>query len=389
MKVLIAPDKFKGSLTANQAAQAMASGVVKAFPDAQIDICPVADGGEGTLDAMLAATGGTRKTSTVTGPLGKSVDAQWGVFDGPGGEGRTAIIEMAAAAGLTLIPQTQRDPTKTTTFGVGELIREALDQKVTRILLGIGGSGTNDAATGAVAALGVRFLDSRGQLIPPQMLCGGVIDRIATIDTTTLDPRLKHVRITAACDVTNPMTGLDGAAHVYGPQKGATPVQVEQLDRNLRHIAKLFRTGLGRDVEHTPGAGAAGAMGAGLMAFLGAELRPGIAIVLDAVGFDCRVQGASLCLTGEGKLDGQSLAGKVCAGVALAAKAWGVPTLALVGATGAGAERSREVGIVAVRVIGEGLPVEESMRLAGPLLTNAAERAACDFVAGTFDDHRV
>lgn len=387
MKLLIAPDKFKGSLTANQAAQAMASGVLKAFPDAQIDICPVADGGEGTLDAMLAATGGTRNTTTVTGPLGKSVDAQWGIFDGPGGGWRTAIIEMAAAAGLTLIPEQQRDPAKTTTFGVGELIRHALDQKVTRILLGIGGSGTNDAAIGAVAALGVRFLDSSGHVIPPQTLCGGMIHRIATIDTTTLDPRLKHVRITAACDVTNPMTGLEGAAHVYGPQKGATPEQVEQLDRNLRHMAKLFREALGRDVEHTPGAGAAGAMGAGLMAFLGAELRPGIAIVLDAVCFDRRVRGASLCLTGEGKLDAQSLAGKVCAGVARAAKAQGVPTVALVGATGEGIEKSRELGIVAVRVIGEGLTSEESMRQAAPLLTAAAERVARDFAAGGLGDH--
>lgn len=378
MKVVCAPDKFKGSLTARQAAQAMARGVLKALPSAVVDVCPVADGGEGTVEAMLAATLGTPRSTVVTGPIGEPVTAAWGVF----GEQhhRTAIIEMAAASGLALVSRIDRDPTKTTTRGTGELIRAALDEGVTRIVLGIGGSATNDGGIGAAAALGVRFMDGLGRVLPAESLCGGMLNEIVGIDMTWLDPRLAGVRITAACDVTNPMTGPNGAAHVYAPQKGATPSQVETLDANLHHLAEIFRAELGRDVEHVPGAGAAGAMGAGLMAFLGAELRPGIAMVLDAVDFESRVHGATLCLTGEGKLDGQSLAGKVCIGVARAAQHAGVRTVALVGAVGDGAEAAEQAGLAAVLVMGEGVSVEESMRRAAELLAAAAERAVREFV---------
>ncbi|MCE9590307.1 MAG: glycerate kinase [Planctomycetes bacterium] len=378
MKIVCAPDKFKGSLTARQAAAAMAAGAGRALPGAVIDQCPVADGGEGTVDAMLAATGGARRVTAVTGPVGEPVRAEWGTFDGA--DGATAVIEMAAASGLALVPRFERDPAKTTTWGTGELLMAALDAGVSRIILGIGGSATNDGGVGAAAALGVRFLDGLGSLIPAATLCGGILDQIVGIDTTWIDPRLARVRITVACDVSNPMTGPNGAASVYGPQKGATPAQVEMLDRNLRHLAELFRSELGRDVEHLPGAGAAGAMGGGLMAFLGAELSPGIAMVLDAVGFDRRVAGAALCMTGEGRLDGGSLAGKVCVGVARTAAKHDVRTVALVGATGPGVERAGEAGLAAVRVIGEGLPQEESILRAAELLEKAAERAVREFV---------
>lgn len=345
MRVLCCPDSFKESISSIDAARAMARGVRAAGHEA--DVCPIADGGEGTVEALVAATGGALRTTRVTGPMGEPVDAPWGLL--PGG---TAVIELAAAAGLALVPLDRRDPTKTTTFGVGELIGAALDAGAKRIILGIGGSATTDGGCGAAQALGVRFGGTSGAM------CGGMLCDITSIDTGGLDARLKSVEVTVACDVTNPLTGLRGAAHVYGPQKGATAKQVEQLDAGLAHLASLC------GVDATlAGAGAAGGFGYGAVAMLGATLRRGIELVLDAVRFEERVAVCDLVLTGEGKLDAQTAQGKTIAGVM--GRARGKRVVALVGKV------EGEPGCE-YRVIGAGLTTEESMARAGELLERAA-----------------
>lgn len=372
MRVICAPDKFKESLTALEAAQAMAQGIRSVFPAAEIDLCPIADGGEGTVDALLAATDGSRQTTTVQNPLGAPVSAAWGLIPAKSRDaGPRAVMEMAAASGLSLVPPSQRDPTRTSTFGTGQLIRAALDAGSTEILIGIGGSATNDSGTGMAQALGVRFFDHQEKLIE-QPLTGGLLRSISRIDTRTLDPRLHRNRITVACDVTNPLTGATGAAHVYGPQKGATPAQVAELDAGLRHLAHLLRTQLHRDIENTPGAGAAGGLGGGLVAFLNATLAPGIDLVLQACDFSRRVTGATLCLTGEGRLDGQSLSGKAILGVAQSAQKHHVPTIALVGSVGPEADRVLKLGLEAFHVIAPDLPAAESMKRARELLAKKA-----------------
>ena len=368
MKVICAPDSFKESLTAADAAAAMARGIRRVMPDAEMDLCPIADGGEGTVDALVAATGGWIHTTTATGPRGRPVEARWGMLGGrAAGDEPAAVIEMASASGLALLDEAERDPTLTTTFGSGQLIGAALDAGARRLILGIGGSATTDGGCGAAQALGVTFLDSDGGRIDPP-IAGGMLAAIARIDLSTRDPRIDETRFTVACDVTNPLTGPDGAAHVYGPQKGATPRQIAQLDQALVHLAKLFREQLGCDVDAMPGAGAAGGMGAGMVALLGGTLQPGVAIVLEAVAFDERVQGCALCLTGEGRLDGTSLSGKACIGVAKAAARRGVPTVALAGLIGPDAERVRGVGIQQYHAISEGLTVAESIRRAAELI---------------------
>ncbi len=375
MKVICAPDSFKEALRADEAARAMARGVRRVRPDAEIDLCPIADGGEGFVEALLAATQGVRHTTRITGATFTPRDATWGVLGRVAADQPpTAVIEMAAAAGLETLPPDERDPTATTTFGVGELIKAALDAGAQRILLGIGGSATNDGGCGMAEALGVRFLDANDQ--PIHRITGGTLDRIARIDATRLDKRIAQTTIIVACDVTNPLTGPNGAAHIYAPQKGANPKQVEQLDRNLQHLANLWRDQLQRDVESLPGAGAAGGLGAGLVVFTNATLRPGIDLVLETVNFQERVQGATLCLTGEGKLDGQSLSGKAVLGVARAAAKQGVPTVALVGSAAEDAHRVIEAGLTAYHVIGPDLPPEESIRRTAELLEHAAARVA-------------
>lgn len=371
MRYLCAPDSFKESLTALEAAEAMARGIRRADTGATVDLCPIADGGEGTVDAMLAATRGERRMTRVLSPLAEPIDAAWGLLGRREGEPLTAIVEMAAAAGLTLVPRERRDPTATTTFGVGQLLKAALDAGAKRIILGIGGSATNDGGAGMAQALGVAFRDEIGRDIAAPMT-GGMLARVADIDASSLDPRLTSTPVVVACDVTNPLTGPTGASAIYGPQKGATPEQVATLDANLAHFAELLRQRLGRNVETLPGAGAAGGMGAGSVAFLNAGLQRGVALVLEAVGFAQRVRGCDWCFTGEGRLDGQSLAGKACLGVARAAREQGVPTFALVGSIGPGGEKAMEQGLAGARAIGEGLPVAESMRRAAELLEIAA-----------------
>ena len=332
MRIMIAPDSFKGSLSATDAAAAMAAGCRRALPDAEIDLCPVSDGGEGFVEAMHAAGGGegggVLHTVEVTGPLGEPVAARW--VELPGG---TAALAMSEAAGLGQVPEGRRDPTTTTTRGVGELIRLALEAGCRRVLVGLGGSATCDGGLGMAMALGVRFLDGAGRelaAVPVDVALAGV----AQIERSGVDPRLGEAEVVAACDVTNPLTGPRGAARVYGPQKGATAEQVERLDRGLARLAAVLRERDGLDIERLPGAGAAGGLGGGLVAFCGATLEPGIARVLGALRFAERVARCDLCLTGEGKLDGQTLSGKAVAGVAGAAGrsgGAGVPVWALAG----------------------------------------------------------
>jgi glycerate kinase len=364
MRIICAPDSFKESISATAAAEAMARGVQRAKPDAEVDICPIADGGEGTVDALVAATAGQLRRTPVTGPLGEPVVASWGLL----GDGVTAVIEMAAAAGLALVPAHRRDPTRTTTFGVGELIRAALDAEAQRIILGIGGSGTNDGGAGAAQALGVAFYRGASRIEEP--MSGGHLAEVTRVDLAGLDARLKRITLAAACDVTNPLTGPTGAAATYAPQKGATPEQVAELDAGLAGLASLFEAD-----PQTPGYGAAGGMGFGATVLLGGRLKRGIDLVLDAVRFGTRVAGCDLCLTGEGRMDGQSASGKAISGVAVAAKRRGVPVVALVGSVGSGVEAMRELGVQRWLVIGEGLPREESMSGAGSLIEAAAARA--------------
>jgi len=356
-------------MSAADAAAAMARGLGSLDAAIDIDQCQVSDGGEGFIEALRVAGDGRRMLSRVTGPRGQPVEAAWAKL--PDG---SAVIEMATASGLELVPAAQRDPLRTTTFGTGELIRAALDAGCPRLLIGIGGSATCDGGAGMAQALGCRFHDAHGNVIR-DALTGGRLREINQIDLSALDARLRAAQIIVACDVTNPLTGPDGAAAVYGPQKGATPDAVTRLDAGLAHLAQR----LGHDPA-MPGAGAAGGLGYGLIAFLGAQLRRGIDLVLDAAKFAQRVRDADLCLTGEGRLDGQSLAGKAVIGVARAAARHGVPTVALVGSVGEDAERTLAAGLRAYRVIDEGLPVEESMRRGPELLAAAAAAAVRDFL---------
>jgi glycerate kinase len=368
IRILCAPDSFKGSLSAVEAAQAMATGIRRVLPDAEVDLCPVADGGEGTVAAMIAATQGELRESKVMGPRGEQVRAHWGLL----GDG-TAVVEMAAASGLTLVPVADRNPMSTTTYGTGQLLTAALDAGAPRILLGLGGSATNDGGCGMAMALGVKFLDKTGALIEAPIR-GELLLEIERIDVSGIDPRLQRVELLGLCDVQNPMTGPAGAARTYGTQKGATAAQVQQLDTGLAHLAEMFRQQLRVDVEQETGAGAAGGMGGGLLAFLGARLRSGIEMVLEHTDFDRRVHSADLCLTGEGRLDGQSTFGKACIGVARAASRHGVRTVALVGSTGPGVEKCLRAGLHGYEIIGQGVSESESMSRAADLLVSAVGR---------------
>lgn len=332
MRLILAPDSFKQSLPAHAVADAMADGIRDALDgrDFRIDRCPIADGGEGTLDAIVAAANGRWMRSTVTGPLGDPVEARWAICD----DGRLGVIEMAEAAGLALVPDDQRDPTRTTTYGVGELIAAALDAGCDRMLIGIGGSATCDGGIGMMQSLGAACCIGDERIDRP--IVGADLIELTRIDPLPALDRLARCArgIDVACDVTNPLFGPDGAAAVYGPQKGATPEQVASLDAGLRHLASLVP----HPDPHAPGAGAAGGIGFTFGGLLGARLRSGVDLVLDAVGFDDRVTGADLVVTGEGRLDATSASGKACVGVARAAARRGVPTVAVVGSLAADAD---------------------------------------------------
>ena len=367
--VVVAPDSFKGSLTAIQAAAAMERGVLAAWPHARVLKVPIADGGEGTLDALVMATAGRIESQTVRGPLGRPVEARWGVL----GDGRTAVVEMAEASGLTLVPEGRRDPRVASSFGTGQLLRAALDAGFRHIVVGIGGSATNDGGSGMAKALGVRFLDGRGQPLPEG---GAALARVMSIDLSGVDPRLAETEVLVACDVDNPLTGPRGASAVYGPQKGATPAVVLELDGALERFAEVSRQATGRDVARHPGAGAAGGLGAGLLFFTPARLVPGVDLVLDSARFDDVVRGASLVVTGEGRTDHQTAMGKAPLGVARVAQRHGVPVLLVSGSLGPGAEEMLALGISRVEAATPpGMPLTEAMARAAELLEIAVARA--------------
>ena len=368
MKILIAPDSFKESMTAVAAAEAMARGVRKAAPEAQIGMVPMADGGQGTVATMVAATGGRIISAEVTDPLGKKIKAQFGIL----GDGRTAVIEMAAASGLMRVPRGRRNPLVTTTFGTGETIKAALGSGVKKIIIGIGGSATNDGGAGMAQALGAHLLNATGRDLP---FGGAALAGLERIDASGLDPRLKNVELDVACDVTNPLLGEKGASAVFGPQKGATPETVKQLDAALAHYADILQRDLGKDVRNEPGAGAAGGLGAGLMAFLGARLRRGIEIVIDAVNLRERMKGCDLVLTGEGAMDRQTVFGKTAIGVAKVAQSLGIPVIAIVGGIGDGAEEVMSHGILAYfSIVNRPMTLEAAMANAPALTESCAEQ---------------
>ncbi|WP_285260895.1 glycerate kinase [Halopseudomonas bauzanensis] len=354
MKLVIAPDSFKESLSAEEVASAIARGWQSVYPDADIHLCPMADGGEGTVDAVLAASGGERRELTVRGPLGQPVQAHWGWL-----EDGQAVIEMAAASGLHWVQPAQRDARVTTSYGTGELILAALDAGARRIILGIGGSATNDGGAGVLQALGVRLLDATGE---PLAAGGAALIDLQRIELDGLDPRLAGIEILVAADVDNPLCGPRGASHVFGPQKGANPAQVEQLDRALGHFADLMAATLGEDYREVPGVGAAGGLGFAARAVLGARFRPGIELVAELSGLAAAMQGADLAITGEGRLDGQSLHGKTPVGVARVAQAAGVPVIALAGSLGDGYQQVYEAGIEAAFSLAPGpVSLEQAM----------------------------
>jgi glycerate kinase len=365
MRVVVAPDKFEGSLRAGQAAAAIEAGLRRARPDVEVVRLPLGDGGAGTLDALLAA-GFERVPVRARGPTGEPVDAAIAV------DGRRAFVEMAEASGLKRLPGGRRAPLEATTYGTGELLAAALDGGAREIVLGIGGSATTDGGAGMAAALGARLLGRDGAELPPG---GAALLRLDRIDVSGLDPRLGSVRVTVACDVDNPLVGPEGAAAVYGPQKGAGPGDVLLLDSALRRYARVLADDLGLDLAAVPGAGAAGGLGAGAIAFCGAELRTGIELVLELVGFDRAVAGADLVVTGEGKLDAQSLRGKAPVGVARAAAAHGVPVVALAGAVEVADRELRAAGFEEAHALLELEPdPRRSMAEAAQLLERLAER---------------
>lgn len=370
MKIVIAPDSFKESLTAEEVSAAIARGLRTVFSDAEIVEVPLADGGEGTVQALVAATGGRIIEKKVTGPLGNSVTAFFGIL----GDGKTAVIEMAAASGLHLIPLEKRNPLFTTTKGTGELILAALNEGVDHIIIGLGGSATNDGGSGMAQALGARLLDQDGKDLPPG---GGFLRQLEKIDISRLDPRLTRVKFEVACDVTNPLLGEKGASRTYAPQKGATAEMVEVLEQNLARYASILVRDLGKDVAAIPGAGAAGGLGAGLLAFLDVELKRGIDIVIAATKLEEKIKDARLVITGEGKIDGQTISGKTPIGVARLAKKYDIPVIAICGSIGHDAQSVYEHGIDAIfSILPEISALDVALEKAAEYLENTAHNLA-------------
>ena len=362
-RVIVAPQSFKGSADAVAVASAIARGVRRAWPDAVVEEMPLADGGEGTVRALVRATKGALRVARVHDPLGREIDAEWGVL----GDGVTAVVEMAAASGLPLLDVRERDPRIASTRGTGELILAAAMSGAHHIVIGIGGSATNDGGAGMARAFGYRFLDREGNDLPEG---GAALARLARIDGQT-DPRLIRPAIEVACDVRNPLLGPEGASAIYGPQKGATPAMVRELDAALARYADVVETFVGRSIRDVPGAGAAGGLGAGLLAFLDARLVSGAELVLRAVGFAERLRGASLVVTGEGRIDRQSGYGKLTGAVTAAARSARVPVLAVVGGVGEGHETLALDGIASAS---EGVTLAQAMSDPLPLIERAAER---------------
>jgi glycerate 2-kinase len=370
MRVVIAPDKFKGTLTAGQAAAAMSTGWRRADRRAEIEEAPMADGGEGTLDTLLGALNGRKERVKVTGPLEDPVEADIGLMEGGAG-GLTAVVEMARASGLTLISEARRDPTRATTRGTGQMILTAARHRPERMVVCIGGSATNDGGAGMAQALGIRLLDETGRDLPPG---GAALRRLALIDATDLDRDVRRIEVVVACDVDNPLTGPRGASAVFGPQKGATSEQVRLLDEALGRLAAVIDRDLGIDVRDIPGAGAAGGLGAGLVAFLGARLRPGVEVVAEALGLHRRLEHADVALTGEGRYDAQSERGKVPAGVLRMAREAGCRTVMIAGQVEEGVDVPADFVYDLSARVGRDAAMERTRDVLADAAAEAAER---------------
>lgn len=381
LTVLAAPNTYKESLTAMEACRAIATGVRTACPNAEVRMTPLADGGDGTIQALVDATGGQPIQTETHDPLGRAVQAPIGRL----GDGATFVVEMAQTSGLWMLTPEERDPLKTSTVGTGECLRGALDRGAKRILVGIGGSATNDGGAGMARALGYGLLDASGEMLDGTGEC---LERVARIDASMADPRLKETEIVVMCDVDNPLTGPKGASEIYGPQKGATPEVVVRLDRALEHFAEVVARDLGCDILDIPGSGAAGGLGGGLVAFAGGKLERGFDTVAETVGLDRALRGVDLVITGEGRLDGSTLHGKVPAGVAMRARAMEeamgrrIPVLAIAGSLEPGWEGLLEMGLSAAFSLTPGpVTLERAMAEASEFLTRAAEQAVRAFLA--------
>lgn len=369
MKIIIAPDSFKGTLTAQEATSAMELGVRATIPDAAIDTIPMADGGEGTLEALVSSTNGIYKEAQAVDPLGRPIKGQYGVL----GDSKTAVIEMANVSGLLLLKKDELNPLYTTTYGTGQLIRCALESGFREFIVCIGGSSTNDCGTGLAQALGVGFFRKDKTEITDYM-CGELLGDVVFIDTTGLHPAIQHSRITVACDVKNPLLGEHGCAQIYSKQKGATPEIADQLEEKMKSFIDVAEKAIGVHVHNVPGAGAAGGLGAGLMLFLGAKLQPGVSLVMDACNFSERIKNADLILTGEGKIDNQTAFGKTIAGIALCAKSMKIPVIAFGGII-ENMDKLYELGVTDIFPISQSpISIEQAMAEAPRLLQIAVER---------------
>ncbi len=368
MKIIIAPQEFKESLTGIEIARSMREGVLRVWPEADAQLVPVADGGDGTLQSLVDASDGQIMSAVVDDPLGRPIEAIWGAL----GDGRTAVIEMARSSGIALLNPEERDPLITTTYGVGQLVSLALDAGYRNLIIGIGGSATNDGGAGMAQALGAKLMDDEGNELARG---GGALADIHSIDVSAFDPRLSETTIDVACDVNNPLCGETGASAIFGPQKGADPDTVRFLDDALERFGTLLKRDLGREVMDTPGAGAAGGLGAGLMAFTNAQLRPGADIVIDALDLDARLAGASLVIVGEGQTDRSTVFNKAPVAVALRARAQGIPTVAISGSLGEGFEGIHEFGIdAAFSILDHCMTLEEAMSETARLVSDATEQ---------------
>ncbi len=368
MKIVIASDSYKGSCSTLEVAEAIEKGIRKIYKDANIIKIPVADGGEGTVDALVIATGGRYEEVEVINPLGQRIKAKFGIL-----EGNVAVIEMASASGLMLVEEKNRNPMITTTYGTGELIKAAMDKGCTQIFLGIGGSATNDGGAGMAQALGVSLKDKGGKELG---YGGGELSRLHHIDMTKVDPRIKDIEIIVISDVTNPLCGPMGASVVYGPQKGGNPEQIEKLDKNLTLYGEIIKNTFGKDIVDVPGAGAAGGLGAGLITFCNASICSGVEKILDIINIDKHLIDADLVITGEGQIDGQSICGKVPVGVAQKAKHYNIPVLAIVGSVGQGASEVYSYGVdMIMDIIDRPMTLSEAMENSSRLIEETAENA--------------
>jgi len=375
-KIVLCPDSFKGSLSSVQACKAIAQGIARVLPGANILSIPIADGGEGTVEAIVSSMRGQYRTVEVMGPIQQTVSATYGILpaDKKSGFPKTAVIEMASACGLPLVPENQRNPLYTTTYGLGQLILDAARQDCQHIILGIGGSATNDCGCGMAQALGVKFLDQRSNVIQ-QSMTGELMGSVEQVDPSSLNPDIQMCRFIVACDVKNPLLGTSGATRTYGPQKGADPKTLDILEGNMTHIITLIERSTCRQVRDIPGAGAAGGLGAGILAFLDATLKPGIELVLETVRFAQHIADADLIITGEGRIDATPCHGKTICGVCNAARIYHIPVIALAGSLGPGIQEVIDMGVKSVVPICPGpMTLEDAMKHAPALLADTAER---------------